>query len=213
MTASRRRRDEAGFTLVELLISIAIISIITPALAGVVIAYLKNTTTTQSRLAESHDVQFATAYWQRDVASIGVRAFDAATKSFPLQQSVGITPACTLPAGTPVTTLGWTRYDPAVLVSHSPAAAKTVTVSYVSAPKSGGAFTLTRVRCEGGSITSQVQVADTLDAAPTVTCSTACTGAGGNVPRTVTLNLVVRDVEGGSTTSYTAALRGDRRQS
>ena len=75
--------------------NVAIIGIIGSALTGVVISYLKTTADTESRLVESHDVQFAAAYWQRDVSSIGVRSYDPGTKTFPLQQSVNVTPACT----------------------------------------------------------------------------------------------------------------------
>ena len=69
-------------------------------LTGVVLAYLRNTVDTQARLTESHDVQFAAAYWQRDVASIGVRSSDLrqlASHSFPLLQSVDLCRRCAVP--------------------------------------------------------------------------------------------------------------------
>ena len=213
-SARSRRGSDAGFSLVELLVTIAIMGIIAPALAGVVLSYFKNTTTTQARLTESHDVQFATVYWQRDVASIGVHEFDAATKSFPLRRSIGVAPGCALPAGsTEVVTLAWSEYDEGDLDSTAPPVP--VTVSYVTEP-AGSVLTLTRVRCDGGAETSSVQIADSLAAAPVVTCAgdagTACDAAP-KVPETVTMNLQVRDVENGSTTSYTADLVGIRRQS
>ncbi len=77
---ARTPRREDGFTLPELIITVTIIGIIAAGLTGVVISYLKTTTDTQSRLTESHDVQFAAAYWQRDVASIGVRNYDSVNK-------------------------------------------------------------------------------------------------------------------------------------
>ena len=58
----------------ELVVTVVILGIIVVPLTGVVLAYLRNTVDTEARLTESHDVQFAAAYWQRDVASIGVRS-------------------------------------------------------------------------------------------------------------------------------------------
>ena len=116
-------------------------------MTGVVISYLKTTTDTQSRLTESHDVQFAAAYWQRDVASIGVRGWDSVTKTFPLQQSVNITPACSLPAGTRVVTLAWSEYTDL----DSTATPTTITVSYVAETDTGG-YNLLRVRCTGSTV-------------------------------------------------------------
>lgn len=202
-----RRRDDAGFTLVELIATVTIMAVIGAGIVGVVISYLRFTVDTQSRMTESQDVQFAAAYWQRDVASIGVRTYDSGTKTFPLAQSVDISPACSLPSGTPVVTLAWSTFDSL----DSTAVGPTVTVSYVAAPD-GPAFDLVRVRCTGATVVSTVEVAHSLNAVPTRTCDIACTGVGANVPAVVDLNLSILDPEGNGTTAYTATLTGERRQ-
>jgi prepilin-type N-terminal cleavage/methylation domain-containing protein len=200
-----KRRDE-GFTLPELIITVTIIGIIAASLTGVVISYLKTTTDTQSRLTESHDVQFAAAYWQRDVASIGVRTFDSGTKAFPLQQSVDVAPACSLPTGTRVVTLAWSEYTS----TDSTATPTTITVSYVAEPDAGG-YNLLRVRCTGSTRDSSIEVMHSLNALPTVTCDVNCSNAP-NVPTIVDLHVSVLDPDGRGTTAYTATLSGERRQ-
>jgi prepilin-type N-terminal cleavage/methylation domain-containing protein len=204
LRALHRRED--GFTLPELIITVTIIGIISAGLAGVVISFLKTTIDTQSRLTESHDVQFAAAYWQRDVASIGVRGWDSVTKSFPLQQSVGVTPACSLPPGTPVVTLAWSQYSSL----DSTQLPTTITVSYIAEPDAGG-FNLLRVRCTGSTVDSSFEMTHSLNALPTVTCNTACSAAP-NVPVVVELHLSVLDPDGHGTTPFTATLSGERRQ-
>jgi len=205
LRALHRRED--GFTLPELIITVTIIGIIASALTGVVISYLKTTTDTQSRLTESHDVQFAAAYWQRDVASIGVRGWDSNTKSFPLQQSVDVNPACSLPTGPVVVTLAWSEYTSL----DSTATPTTITVSYVAETDTGG-YNLLRVRCTGSTVDSSFELTHSLNALPTVSCDVSCTGAGANVPTVVELHLSVLDPDGHGTTAYTATLSGERRQ-
>lgn len=201
------RRDDAGFTLIELIATVIILATISAGLVAVVISYLRFTVDTQSRMTESQDVQFAAAYWQRDVASIGVRTYDAGTKTFPLVQSVDVTPACALPSGTRVVTLAWSTFDSL----DSTAVGATVTVSYVAQPD-GPAFELLRVRCTGATVNSTTSVAHSLNAVPTKSCDVSCTGAGANVPAVVDLNLSVLDPEGNGTAAYTATLTGERRQ-
>jgi prepilin-type N-terminal cleavage/methylation domain-containing protein len=214
---TRRPRSDDGFTLVELVVCVAIVGIIVTGLAGVVLAYMKNTVDTEARLTESHDVQFTAAYWQRDVASIGVRSstYNATTHSFPLLQSVaksGSLASCSLGGGTPVVTLAWSEYQSL----DSQGTPKTVTVTYV-ARVDGTVYTLSRVRCTGTSVDSEVEVAHNLHAVPTVACvtpssGTSCNGVATDVPTLVTLSMDVRDPEGQGTASYTATLTGERRQ-
>lgn len=202
------RDDEAGFTLAELVVTVAVMGLIFTALTGMIIAYLTTTVDAESRMTESQDVQFAATYWQRDVASIGVRSYDSATKTFPLQQSVNVAPACTLPSGSAVVTLAWSEYAS----EDSTATPTRMTVTYL-ARAAGTAYELVRVRCTGSTVNSTVQVAHSLNAVPTVSCDVACTGTGANVPSVVSIDLSVLDPEGDGTVAYTATLSGERRQS
>ena len=62
-------RDERGFTLVELVIGIAILGTIVGGLAGAIIVGLRTADATATRLAQSHDAQLVSVYLPRDLAS------------------------------------------------------------------------------------------------------------------------------------------------
>jgi prepilin-type N-terminal cleavage/methylation domain-containing protein len=64
-----RPGGEQAFTLIELIIAIAITGVIVSAIAGALIVSLETTNVTQQRLAESHDVQITSAYLANDVQS------------------------------------------------------------------------------------------------------------------------------------------------
>jgi prepilin-type N-terminal cleavage/methylation domain-containing protein len=66
---ARLRTDERGFTLVELLIGIAITGLLTAAIGSALFVSLRTTEITNQRMAESHDVQIASAYLANDVQS------------------------------------------------------------------------------------------------------------------------------------------------
>lgn len=211
----RRRRTDDGFTLIELVITVGLLGIIVPPLVGVVLNYSRTTVDTQARLTESHSVQLAAAYWQRDVASIGVRsgAYDTTTNSFPLEQSVGLPPCASVPADAdPVVTMAWTEHTS--LDSSAPSTEVKVTYA---ARADGTAFELLRVRC--GSQPSTIQVADNLDAKPEppvckdrAGAPIACTGDGAAVPRIVKLKLKVHDDTRQDAATYDVTLWGERRQ-
>src|SRR5829696_5661385 len=62
-------RDEAGFTLAELLIAIAILGIIAAAIAAAFITTSKSSVGVAARFDQSHDAQIASAYLATDVQS------------------------------------------------------------------------------------------------------------------------------------------------
>jgi prepilin-type N-terminal cleavage/methylation domain-containing protein len=199
-----RRRDDRGFTLVELLVSIVILGIIAVPLANVVIDYLLNTASVSARLSESQDEQIAAAFWQQDVSSTGLRgAYDATSGTFPLAQSVNVTFPCAEPGGsTQVATLTWNQYD----TSGNPTQ---ITVAYV---KQG--THLLRLQCTGTTLNSTTTLARYVNGTPTLSCTgsgSGCTGSGANVPTTISLTMNVADqVSTGQ--PYTVTLTGQRRQ-
>lgn len=205
----RRLSDAAGFTLIELIITISVMSIIMVALTGVLIAYFQNSKATAARLGESAAVEFVAAYWQRDVSSIGVRstAYDASTHTFPQQNSVNVTlPAgCTVAPGTKLITLAWNEYS-----ASSPSSPTLDTVTYYV----NGA-TLTRVRCSGGTVTSTNVLSSHISGTPTVACDGGTCSGLSSPPNVVTLSLTVLDTTNDSTGAhpYSVVLTGERRQS
>jgi prepilin-type N-terminal cleavage/methylation domain-containing protein len=66
---ARFRADEGGFTLVELIIGVAIVGLLTTAIASALIVTLRTTGVTNKRMSESHDVQITSAYLANDVQS------------------------------------------------------------------------------------------------------------------------------------------------
>jgi prepilin-type N-terminal cleavage/methylation domain-containing protein len=204
-------RRDGGFTLIELLVAIAILGVITVPLTGVIMGYFLNSATTSARLGESHDEQIAAAYWQQDVASVGVRApYDQGTGTFPLQQSVGTAFPCSVPGGTStVVVLAWNRYD-------SAGAATRISVAYLTAT-AGTETRLLRLQCSGTALDSTAVLAHDLDPAtpPVPTCTgsagASCAAYVTAVPVTVSLRLAVKDPSGRGQ-PYTVTLTGMRRQ-
>lgn len=64
-----KRGDELGFTLVEMMVAIVIMSIIVSTVAQAIILGLESTQRAQERLTESVGVAFASAYFVPDVES------------------------------------------------------------------------------------------------------------------------------------------------
>lgn len=227
ITLRRGMRDEAGFTLIELIVTVAIVGIVVTALGGVMISYLKLSNTTQAKLNETTDQQLTSAYWQQDVSSLGRRLFDPAPSTpgnqIQVQESarLGAAPAgmpsgCTAGAsGTIVIGFVWNDYP----VGGTAVTAWDATVSGVIyfANQVGPQWELSRIRCTTGGATRTAVVAHRLTAAPVAACFDSA-GASSNcfataaLPATVTLTMNVSDQSFGSSTGYTTVLTAQRRQ-
>jgi prepilin-type N-terminal cleavage/methylation domain-containing protein len=222
-----RRRRDAGFTLVEVLITIVIMGFMTLPLGNLMVAYVRTTTYTAVLLNESHDAQVATAYFAQDVASVGRR--DANDN---LLQSVwqgattsGAPYTCVVPSGsTPILLMAWDDFT-------SSGVRAIVEVAYVAETVTVGTrseYRLVRVHCSALSTTTGTVSPDSTAVLahnlyvpkppptpppartpPTTSCSTVCTAAA--VPNTITMVMKIQDaLDTGST--YDVTLTGQRRQ-
>jgi prepilin-type N-terminal cleavage/methylation domain-containing protein len=72
----RRARDERGMTLVELIVSITILSIIMASLTTAVTVYLQRGNDIADDARGNDVVRFATTHWTRDVERAATIAFD-----------------------------------------------------------------------------------------------------------------------------------------
>jgi prepilin-type N-terminal cleavage/methylation domain-containing protein len=75
----RRDRGEGGFTLMELLLVIAILGFIVVPLAAAITVGLRTTDSTSNRLASSHDAQLVSIYLPADIQSAGSQTDDVLT--------------------------------------------------------------------------------------------------------------------------------------
>jgi len=161
----RRLQRDAGFTVIEMILSIAILGVVMSALVGLMFASMAANQKTKSRLDGTRDEQFSAVYFAPDVAGATNVIANASA-------------ACG--SGTAAIEFRGESYDAISL-------AKTITVvSYVfTAPVVDGVPTgrLKRNSCEGTSLatltlSSTQTVARTLSSAPpSPTCTPAPCGA------------------------------------
>jgi prepilin-type N-terminal cleavage/methylation domain-containing protein len=211
---ARRGAGEGGFTLIELVISVAILGLVSAALLEVVFQYAKTTVDTSARLTESTDQQFISTYWQDDVSSLGRRTFNAATGTFSTDQSVfapGPGPGgCGASVGSVAVALAWNEFAVGVAPAADPWVATPHQVAYVTVPN-GSRYLLQRVRCKNGSqVGLPLTVAHNLTGTPTISCDTACGAV--TLPNRVSMTFTVRDKDHPTSVGYTTTVSADRRQ-
>lgn len=208
----RRMRTDDGFTLIELVLSVAILGIVSAALCGVVLQYLKTTSDTSARLNESTDQQFISTYWQNDVSSLGRQRLSSSS-ALTSEQSVFVSSAgpanCGTAVGTVVVAFAWNEFN---VNAANPANAWDTTpheVAYVTVP-AGSRLLLKRVRCRNGAADQPQTVAHNLTTAPTITCDTTCGAA--TPPNRVSMTFSVKDPKNATSQGYTTTVSADRRQ-
>ena len=209
----RRSRGDDGFTLIEMVMTVAILGIVSAALLGVMLQYLKTTSDTSARLNESTDQQFISTYWQNDVSSLGRRSLAVATATFSTDPSVFLGPggpgACGSSVGSVVVSFAWNEFDVGTTPPANPWNFKPQQVAYVTVPN-GSRFLLQRVRCRNGVAGSPVTVAHNLTEAPTIACDATCGSAA--LPNRVSMTFTVKDADNSNSQGYTATVSADRRQ-
>ena len=209
----RRTRDDDGFTLIELVMSVAILGIVSAALLGIVLQYAKTASDTSARLNESTDQQFVSTYWQNDVSSLGRRSLTVASATFSTDQSVFVGSTgpggCGSAVGSVVVAFAWNEFDAGTTAPADPWSSKPQEVAYVTVPN-GSRFLLQRVRCKNGVTGTPLTVAHNLIAAPTISCDTACDST--TLPARVSMKLAVKDADNPNSQGYTTTVSADRRQ-
>ncbi|GAB3857974.1 prepilin-type N-terminal cleavage/methylation domain-containing protein [Nocardioides maradonensis] len=213
MLNGRRRRNDDGFTLPELMITLTILAVILVPLSEVLITYMINSASIRARQFESKDQQLAAQYWSADVASVGQR--DATT--FAPSNGINTGSCGSAPAGgAALISFTWTTFSftpPSTTTTPG-----TTTVTYYGTPSSatsGG--TIVRTSCASGSPVSTT-IANTVDTlSHAIRCSTdgstysACPGISGTGATGVYLRFFSADVSGKGQ-GYWTVLVGQRRQ-
>lgn len=204
------RRTERGFTLIEVVITMALMGVVTLALADLVTTALRQISATSDRMDMAQDAQLGSTYFSRDVASVGLRDYGTVgvDGTQPFKQSVQLDAPFTAggascgPLPDAAVRLLSDNWDTSVI----PAVRRTAVVAYYL--QSGE---LHRASCisPGTAPTSDVRVASNVKTGSlTVSCSTACTSTV--VPLGITLRFVLVKPAAGE---YPVVLSGLRRQS
>jgi prepilin-type N-terminal cleavage/methylation domain-containing protein len=193
----RRAHRDDGFTLVETVISVAILGILAGAISGAIAVALRTTGSADIRLTESNDALVAGTYFGDDVQSAE-------------SVSIGTTPKCGTDSRAVVEFVGRDFSD------DSTFATTTTVVSYVlrtvASPEGTTTRELHRLACSAPGATPSYPLTPTRDitvvhrlssAAPVVDCGEVACGAF------VHVNLALQEQSGGL--AYT--LTGRRRTS
>jgi Tfp pilus assembly protein PilV len=187
---SRLRGDDEGLTLIELLISMAVMMVIMTPLVASFVLTLATTTTADQDTTNSADAQVLSMYFGTDVANA---------------DSVGVTSSCG--GADSVLFLTWLDGATQHVVSYQ-AVPDAATKAALSSPTT--VYRVTRYDCTGGGTPVATVVARSASALPTLRCdAVTCTDATSR-PRTVTVTITDRARRAGDP-PFVLSLTGTRR--
>lgn len=171
-----RTRSDSGLTLVELLVCVAIVGLVVPALTAALVIGWRTTDETVSRLSDSRNRQITPSLFTRDVQSANSVDADGSVST------------CLQGGDTLLVRFTWTE---------TPATGATVTRVAAWAWTGGTTKLVERRFCAtGSSITSSVTTAHDVAAAPVPTCRTSGGTAAACGATTVVVDLSVTDPSG-----------------
>lgn len=211
---ARRIRDDAGMTLIELLISISVLGIIIGPITISMMLGLLSTNGTKERISDSAGAQLLSAYFVTDVES-----------SKTVQAPTSVAPSdCGGSSGNTIVRFKW--IDGSVDPSGSPTSAQTTVVAYVDrATGDDGLHELWRVECDGSTLAverSSQRLVRSLQTAVATCGSTlaACPTTASSLPDRVKLDVTVNANSGTNTKKadtrlydpYTFTLQALRRE-
>lgn len=219
MSLHHRRADD-GFTLIELVLAIAILGLVMPVLGNALWSVVGTANLQSGQQIESHDAQVVSAYFSRDVASAGLREWDVtappadygdylptASVEKDVAWNAGANPCGSAGDPAAVVRLAWNDFPTA----DDPA--EKVVVAYVAKPV-GARWHLHRVVCRNGPAPGSDRVlARYLVSAPSATCSSTCTASSPPEEVSLTVSFKAPDQQGPASVPLDVTLTGQRRQS
>ena len=142
------RRQEGGFTLIELVVALAVLAIIIVPLTAAFITTLQQTNAVDQRLSQSADAQRIGSAWTKDVRSVDTNGYDTAGTC---QDPTGSSPAETL-----LTSFEW---------GSDPTSGGNVKKASWVIEGTGPSAQLVRLYCENGNPVDEALIADSFGVA------------------------------------------------
>ena len=180
----RSRADQSGMTLIELLVSIVLLTLITGTLATVLATGLSNDRPARQRARENNDAQVIAAYLVRDAQAAGGSSPQTGRLNTALGVSTSDAAGCTTGSGTLVVRFKWRDWTGAATFDDN------VANYFFNAADNS----LARVTCIDGGAPVSLQLASSISASPAPSAS--CANSDGtasacepNLPDIVTLGV------------------------